>query len=79
MTDPEEEYEVEAAEPVYLHDGECWVGDPEFLAHDSGVDGVIAVPFRDGALWYLDGETRKWLNVEAQDTARPDRKLRPVN
>lgn len=79
MTDPEEEYEVEAVEPVYLHDGECWVADPDLLAHDSGAQGVISLQFRDGALWYLDGESRKWLNAEAQDTARPDRKLRPVN
>lgn len=79
MTDEPEGEEVESVEPLYLSDGECWISDPEFLAHDAGVQGVIAVQFRDGALWYLDGESRKWLNAEAQDSARPKTKLRPVN
>jgi hypothetical protein len=74
MTDGDEE--VASEEPLYLHDGECWVADPEYLAHDSGVQGVIAIQFRDGGLWYLDGETSKWLNVEADN--KPQRTLRPV-
>lgn len=64
MSDDDEE-EVASEVPLYLHDGECWVSDPEYIAHDSGVQGVIAIQFRDGALWYLDGETRKWLNAES--------------
>ena len=71
--------EVEQAEPLYLTDGECWIADPEFLAQDAGVQGVIAVQFREGGLWYLDGESRKWLNAESPETARPKTKLRPVN
>ena len=64
MTDDDDE-DVASEVPLYLQDGECWVCDPEYLAHDSGVQGVIAIQFRDGALWYLDGETRKWMNAEA--------------
>lgn len=79
MTDDTEEPEVESVEPLYLQDGECWVGDPDFLAHDSGVDGVIAVQFKDGALWFLDGESRKWLNAEAPEASKPKTRLRPVN
>lgn len=80
MTDEtDNESEVESVEPLYLHDGECWIFDPDVLAHDSGVQGVIAVQFRDGALWFLDGETRRWLNAEAPDAAKPKAKLRPVN
>src|SRR5690606_1428588 len=79
MTDEADETEeVDSVEPLYLSDGECWISDPEFLAHDAGVQGVIAVQFRDGALWYLDGESRKWMNAEA-DSGRPKTKLRPVN
>lgn len=79
MTDPADDEEVESVEPLYLSDGECWISDPEFLAHDSGVQGVIAVQFRDGALWFLDGETRRWMNAEAPEAGRPERRLRPVN
>ena len=75
--EPEEEVGAEAE--IYLADGQCWIADPEYLAHDSGVGGVIAIQFRDGGLWYLDGETRKWLNVEASEQGKPARKLRPVN
>jgi len=70
MTDDLESEEIESEVPLYLHDGECWVSDPEYLAHDSGVQGVIAIQFRDGALWYLDGETRKWMNAEADTTTK---------
>ena len=82
MTDeiPEtDETEVEAVEPLYLSDGECWIGDPDYLAHDSEVQGVIAVQFRDGALWFLDGESRKWLNAEAPEAGKSPRKLKSVN
>lgn len=50
---------------VFLHDDSCWIYDPEALMPDSGVEGVLAVQYRAGGLYYLDGETRKWLNVEA--------------
>ena len=52
---------------MYLDEGTCWVADPDYLARDSGVGGVIALQYKDGALWFLDGETRKWLNAEASD------------
>lgn len=76
MDDEEEEF-VPPRE-VTLHDGECWVADPDYLERASGIQGVIAIQFRDGALWYLDGETRKWLNVECEDS-KPRPRLRPVN
>lgn len=76
LADEDDGEEIEGERALYLHDGECWVGDPDYLAHDSGVQGVIAVQFRDGALWFLDGESRKWLNAEAD--GKPARKLRPV-
>ena len=77
--EPEEGEEFGSEAEIYLGDGQCWIADPEYLAHDSGVEGVIAVQFRDGGLWYLDGETRRWLNVEASESGKPARKLRPVN
>lgn len=75
----EEEEEVSYMQEVHLGDGTCWVADPDLLAHDSGAEGVLALQYMEGALWYLDGATRKWLNVEAQDSSKPARKLRPVN
>lgn len=77
MTDPDDEIEWEAGESVYLPEDTCWVADPDFLPPDSGVTGVLAMQYRGGELWYLDGETRKWLNVEGD--AKPKRALKPVN
>lgn len=77
MTDPDEEIEWESGEAVYLAEDTCWIGDPDFLLPESGVEGVLAMQYRSGELWYLDGATRKWLNVEA-DT-KPARRLKPVN
>lgn len=53
---------------VFLHDDACWVYDPDALHPDSGVEGVIALIYRSGTLFYLDGATRKWLSVEASTT-----------
>lgn len=76
MIDDEEEVEIEAMDPLYLSDDTCWIADPDLLAHDSAAEGVLAVQYRGGELFYLDGESRKWLNVEAQAKST---KLRPVN
>lgn len=75
-TEGEEEFEAESG--VYLDDGTCWVRDPDYLAHDSDVQGVIAMQFRDGALWFLDGVSRKWCNAEAQEQKTKPTKLRTV-
>lgn len=65
-------------EHIQLAEGECWVYDPEFLALDSGVKDVLAVQFTGGALWYLDGATRKW--ISAEKPAEPDKgKIMSIN
>lgn len=64
---------------VYLADGQCWVSDPDALDPASGVPGVIAIQFRDGGLYYMDGETRRWHNAEAAEPGKPARKLKTVN
>lgn len=79
MTDETEEVELVDMADIMLSDGMCWVADPDLLAHDSGADGVLAVQYMEGGLFYFDGATRKWLNVEASDPGKPVRKLRPVN
>lgn len=83
MTDPteqdDEELEAEyyAAEPIVLIEDSCWVSDPDSLAHDSEASGVIAVLYRGGGLWFLDGESRQWLSAE-KDGAKKARPLRTV-
>jgi len=78
MIEPDDnDIEWVPGEAVYLHDGTCWVADPDFLLQDSGVEGVLAMQYVDGHLWYLDGASRKWINVEAE--GRPRRRLEPVN
>ena len=73
MTIDTEAAEDESGEPVFtmegsteltLHDGECWIFDPDFLHHDAEFEGVLALQFKDGGLYYLDGMSRKWVNVE---------------
>lgn len=49
---------------VFLHDDSCWVYDHDSLMPDSGVEGVLALIYRNGCLFYLDGKTRTWHNVE---------------
>lgn len=71
MTDePDEELgeigvELESQE-LHLADGECWVIDPECLDPATESEGVIAVQYRDGGLYYMTGQTHKWVNAEAQ-------------
>jgi len=81
MTEPDDETEVEfyAPEPVYLHEDTCWIGDPDALDPDSGAEGVLAIQYRAGCLWYLDGLTRQWYNVEKDGAKRAKGPLRPVN
>lgn len=80
MSDPldEEDEELPATweSSLLIGEGECWVGDPDYLSPDSGVEGVLAIQFTGGQLFYLDGATRKGVNVESS----PKRtSLRPVN
>ena len=83
MTAPEDdELDVDLVLPesVYLQDDMCWVGDPDALHHDSEAEGVLAVLYRGGGLWYLDGETRQWFSVDKDGAkkAKPVH-LRPAN
>lgn len=81
MTDTEDEIDVDVVlpEPIALHEDMVWIADPDALHPDSGVDdGVLAVQYKAGQLWYLDALTRQWLNVE-KDGAKKARPLRPVN
>jgi hypothetical protein len=78
MTEPDDDdIEWLPGEAVYLPEDTCWVADPEFLLPDSGVEGVLAMQYRGGDLFFLDGASRKWINVEAED--KPTRRLKPVN
>ena len=81
MTEPEDdelpEIELALPDPVVLMDDCCWIGDPEALHHESGVDeGVLALQFRGGCLFYLDAATRQWVNVD--DKGPKKAKLRTV-
>ena len=60
-----DELEVEyiPTEPIVLMDDSCWVADPDALHHEEG-GTVLAVLYRGGGLWYLDGETRQWFSAE---------------
>lgn len=59
-----EEIEASPENDLFLGVGQCWIADPDYLWHDSGVEGVLAIQMTEGGLFYLDGETRKWVNVE---------------
>jgi len=71
--EPEIEFEADAEgedeesaqqQPMILCAGDVAVLDPDFLARDSGVQGVIAVRVTDGDdIEYLDGESRLWLSA----------------
>lgn len=50
------EFAVEDAS-VLLHDGSCWVEDPEYLDRSLEAQGVLAMQFSlDRGLWILFGE-----------------------
>lgn len=70
--DDEELGQVEFVDPcVCLGDGECWVSDPDALdpSAECGA-GVIAVQFREGALWYMTAQDHKWVNAEHKATRK---------
>jgi len=77
MTDEPEQLDdempdVEYVDPcVQLGDGECWISDPDALdpAAECGA-GVIAVQFREGALWYMTAQDHKWVNAEHKASPR---------
>lgn len=56
--------ELVPAEPVILIDDACWVPDPDALHPEAEAEGVLAVMYRGGCLFYFDGESRQWVNVE---------------
>ncbi len=62
-TEPEED-EVEEYEPqpCILGDGDVLIADPVDLFETTN---CIAMQVRDGGLFVLDRETRKWRNVES--------------
>ena len=70
MTDPENEegseldVELTLPDPVILMDDTVWVPDPDALHPDAQAEGVLALVYRGGCLFYFDGETRQWVNVE---------------
>ena len=49
---------------IVLMDDSCWVLDPDALDPANEATGVLAVMLRGGCLFYFDGETRQWTNVE---------------
>lgn len=57
--------ELESQE-LHLADGECWIIDPECLDPDTESEGVIAVQYREGGLYYMTGQAHKWMNAETQ-------------
>jgi hypothetical protein len=70
-TDNEEVVEVEddgeevaQSQPMILCAGDVAILDPDYLARDSGVQGVIAVRVTDkDDVEYLDGESRLWVSA----------------
>ena len=74
-----EDEELEPVNEVYLADGQAWVIDPDALMPGSEYGGVIAIQFRDGGLYYMTAEDRRWTNAEAQEPGKPARKFKTVN
>jgi hypothetical protein len=72
----EMDIEVSLPEPVILSDDTCWISDPDLLHPEAEAEGVLAVLYRAGCLWYFDGATRQWLNVE--DKGPKKARLSPV-
>lgn len=72
----DEELAADWESSLVLSEDQCWVADPDYLWHESGAEGVLAIQYRAGELFYLDGATRKWVNVEASQKKTG---LRPVN
>ena len=69
----EVEFEPEEFAPpldITLTDGTCWVSDPDLLHHEESAEGVLAVQYRDGQLFYLDGLTRKWVSAEGDSKTK---------
>jgi hypothetical protein len=63
--EPEVEQEEFIPADFTLGDGECWISTPDALDPDMECGaGVIAVQYRDGGLYYMTAEARKWVNAE---------------
>jgi hypothetical protein len=67
----EEEYEPE---PCILGDGDVLIEDPVELFE---MTHSIAMQVRDGGLYVLDRETRKWRNVESEVKRSNVRSIKP--
>lgn len=80
MADDNEPLDVDLIppEPIVLTDDCVWVSDPDLLHPDAEADGVLALMYRGGCLFYLDGATRQWVNAEAQSVPKRG-KVKPVN
>jgi len=78
-TDEEGGIEFQAsATDLFLHDGQCWLCDPDYLDPSNEYDGVLAVQYRDGAIYWLSGVDRKWRNVEEEKKPEGPKRLRSV-
>ncbi len=74
-----EEGEFVEVNEVYLADGQCWVLEADALLPGSDYSGVIAMQYRDGGLYYMTGEERRWVSAEAPEPGKAARKLKTVN
>lgn len=60
----EEVEEVAQSQPMILCAGDVAILDPDYLARDSGVQGVIAVRVTErDDVEYLDGQSRLWVSA----------------
>jgi len=73
-----DDLELVETEQIILMEDACWIFDPDALHPQSGAAGVLAVIYRGGQLWVLDGETREWLSADEKPGKKAE-KLRPVN
>lgn len=68
---------------VCIGDGECWIGDPDFMDLENRVEGVLALQYTvERGLWALvgrDTDGRYAQTWEPVGEAAKGGKLRPVN
>lgn len=61
---PHLDVQVEMPPPVILGDGDVCVPDMDALHPDAEAEGVLAVWLQGNTLFYLDGATRQWVDVQ---------------
>lgn len=73
MSEPEDEIEeVEfSPSPLILGDGDCCIPDMDLLDPVNEYEGVLAVQFYDGQLFWLSGRDRKWHPAGSFPDAKP--------